>query len=76
MNEIRKVWIGKDIKTDSMSWEVGQKVGLGRENGFGVIHHMKEETPGTVTIWVKKEDSVVKWKTSNMALTIEYNIGF
>ena len=76
MKEIRKVWIGKDIKSDSMSWEVGQKVGLGKDNGFGVINHIKEESPGNVSIWVKKDDSVVKWKSSNMALTIEYNITF
>lgn len=72
---IRKIWIGKTIKEDSMSWHVGQTVRLGREGGTGIVDHILETKDG-YEIFVKKESTIVAWKKTSMDSTVEYDIVF
>lgn len=78
MKEIRKIWIGKTIKEDSMSWHVGQRVRLGRKEGDqGVIDHIKISEDGKgYEVHVKKANLVFPWKYTTMDVTLEYDILF
>lgn len=76
MNVIRKIWIGKSTKEDSMSWHVGQYVRLGKDpEDTGKIDHIVVEE-GEYKIYVKKGDSVIPWKSGNMTHTVEYDLVF
>lgn len=75
MNLIRKIWIGKSIKEDSMSWHVGQTVNLG--GGTGVVNHIEyDDNLGVYHVYVKRGDSISIWKTSSMSTTVEYDLSF
>ena len=73
---IRKVWIGKTVKEDSMSWHIGQTVRLGRDGDTGVVDHILEPIEGTFEIYVKKGGSIILWKKSTMDAMAEYDIVF
>lgn len=76
MKVIRKIWIGKTIKEDSMSWHVGQHVRLGKDpSEKGIISHIKEEGDGAV-IYVKRDNKVMPWKKTSMNYTLEYDVVF
>lgn len=76
MKEIRKIWIGKNIKEDSMSWHVGQEVSLGR-TGKARVDHIKVAEDGTgFEVHVKKDNLVFPWKYTTMDVTLEYDISF
>lgn len=72
---IRKIWIGKTIKEDSMSWHITQTVRLGRDGETGEIDHILE-IDGGYEIFVKKGNTVIPWKKTSMDATIEYDIIF
>ena len=71
---IRKIWIGKTIKEDSMSWHVGQTVRLGRNGETGVIESIWETEAGVYEISVQIDNKVVPWKKTSMDVTIEYDL--
>lgn len=74
MKDIRKICIGPDYK-NSMCYVVQQSV-LGKTH---VIHLIKQDEPtGTITIWIEKDDLIIRWKefSAEMPIAIEYNINF
>ena len=75
MKVIRKIWIGSTIKgADTMSWEVGQKVSLG-PRGQAVVDHIIKDEEGC-HVYVKKDDLIFPWKTSDTVAAIEYNVDY
>ena len=72
MNKIRKIWIGQSIKTDSMSWEVGQNVGLGKGER-GIVDEIIQTEEG-YEVLVKRGNEIVPWKYTNMKVTVEYDL--
>ena len=74
MKKIRKIWIGKGVKEDSMSWEVGQSVRLGRDpNNRGTIDEIVQAEEG-YDIFVKQGKTIVPWKHTTMNVTVEYDL--
>jgi|TARA_Y100000289_G_C3923685_1_gene151988 hypothetical protein len=72
MNLIRKISIGRDYKTDSMHYAVGQEVYGGHK-----IDSIVEETE-RYSIYIKKNNEVMPWKdfNKNMAISVEYNLEY
>ena len=57
MNAIRKIWIGKNLKEDAMSWELGQSVRIGPRGPkakYAKVNHISKEDDGTSTIYIKR----------------------
>jgi hypothetical protein len=74
--DIRKISIGPDYKGGAMHYIVGQKV-LNDSNEIHLIRY--NDRLGSIMIYImndKKE--IVLWKefSSNMPISIEYNINF
>ena len=69
---IRKITVGKDYKTDSMHYAVGQEVYGGHK-----ISDIVEEDD-KYSIYIRKEKDVLPWKdfNKNMAISIEYNLEY
>lgn len=80
MNAIRKIWVGSDLKEGAMSWELGQSVRIGPRGPkakYAKVNHIVKEVDGTYTIHIKKDNgSIVKWKSTGMDSTVEYDIEF
>lgn len=76
MKIIRKIWIGKSIKEDSMSWELDQSVKLGRgyDAPRGKVSAIIKEDDGTYTIYIKQGNQEMAWKRSSMDATVEYDV--
>lgn len=75
MREIRKIWIGDTIKGDgSMSWHIGQEVGIGGGRTAIVDHIIEIE--GGYEVHIRKEKMVMPWKKTSMKVTVEYDINF
>ena len=72
MSLVRKISIGKDYKNDSMHYSVGQEV-----YGGHVIDCILEEKD-KYCIFIKKGVDVLPWKdfNKNMAISVEYNLGY
>jgi len=72
MNLIRKISIGRDYKTDSMHYAVGQEVYGGHK-----IDSIVEEKE-RYSIYIKKNNEVMPWKdfNKNMAISVEYNLEY
>ena len=72
MNLIRKISIGRDYKTDSMHYTVGQEVYGGHK-----IDSIVEEKE-RYSIYIKKNNEVMPWKdfNKNMAISVEYNLEY
>ena len=69
---IRKISIGKDYKSESMHYSVGQEVYGGHR-----ICDIVEEEEG-YDIFIKKNKDVLPWKdfNKNMAVSVEYNLEY
>ena len=69
---IRKITIGKDYKSDSMHYAVGQSVYGGHEI-CGII-----EGENKYSIYISKEGDILPWKdfNKNMAISVEYNLEY
>ena len=69
---IRKISIGKDYKSESMHYSVGQEVYGGHR-----ICDIVEEGEG-YDIFIKKNNDVIIWKNfnKNMAISVEYNLEY
>ena len=69
---IRKISIGKDYKSESMHYSVGQEVYGGHR-----ICDIIEEDEG-FDIYIKKNNDVIIWKNfnKNMAISVEYNLEY
>ena len=69
---IRKISIGKDYKSESMLYSVGQEVYGGHR-----ICDIVEEEEGD-DIFIKKNNDVIIWKNfnKNMAISVEYNLEY
>ena len=68
----RKISIGKDYKSESMHYSVGQEVYGGHR-----ICDIVEEEEG-YDIFIKKNNDVIIWKNfnKNMAISVEYNLEY
>ena len=73
-NNIRKISIGSDYKTDAMHYSVGQQVYGGHE----ISHILLNESDGSYNIHIKKNNEVMPWKkfNSNMAISVEYYLEY
>ena len=69
---IRKISIGKDYKSESMHYSVGQEVYGGHR-----ICDIVEEEEG-YDIFIKKNNDFIIWKNfnKNMAISVEYNLEY
>lgn len=69
---IRKITIGKDYKSDSMHYAVGQNV-YGGHTICDII-----EGEDKYSIYISKGDVVLPWKdfNKNMAVSVEYNLEY
>jgi len=74
--EIRKISIGADYKGGAMHYIVGQKI-LGDTNEIHLIKYDQKLNSFKIYIINQKEE-VVLWKefTSQIPISIEYNINF
>ena len=71
-NIIRKITIGKDYKSDSMHYAVGQEV----YGGHTICDIIEEEDK--YCIYIRKDKDVLPWKdfNKNMAISIEYDLEY
>mgnify|MGYP005815770623 FL=1 len=69
---IRKISIGKDYKSDSMHYAVGQEV----YGGHTICYILEEED--RYSVYIKKNKDVLPWKdfNKNMAISVEYNLQY
>ncbi len=69
---IRKISIGKDYKSDSMHYAVGQEV----YGGHTICYILEEED--RYSVYIKKNQDVLPWKdfNKNMAISVEYNLQY
>ena len=69
---IRKISIGKDYKSDSMHYAVGQEV----YGGHTICYILEEED--RYSVYIKKNQDVLPWKdfNKNMAISVEYNLNY
>jgi len=74
MNDIRKISIGPNYKSDAMHFIVGQEV---LDKSYK-IHLMKFTDIGSIQIFIERDDEVVLWKEINPTVptVIEYDISF
>ena len=72
MKLIRKISIGRDYKTDSMHYAVGQEVYGGHTN-CDIIEEQDKNC-----IYIQKSNEVLPWKefNKNMAISVEYNLEY
>ncbi len=74
--DIRKISVGPDYKSGAMHYIVGQEV-LGNTHTIHLIKYYDEIQ--SIKIWIENESNeVLLWKefTSDMPISIEYNINF
>ncbi len=78
--EIRKLSVGPDYKSGAMHYIVGQEI-LGNSHKIHLIRF--DAQTKSVKIWIEKSvteeiDEILLWKefSSNMPVSIEYNINF
>ena len=73
-NNIRKISIGADYKSDAMHYSNGQQVYGGHE----ISHILYEESDKSYNIFIKKNNEILPWKkfNSNMAISIEYDLEY
>ena len=73
-NNIRKISIGSDYKTDAMHYSVGQEVYGWHE----ISHILFEDSDNSYNIHIKKNNEVLPWKkfNSNMAISVEYDLEY
>ena len=71
---IRKISIGADYKNDAMHYAIGQQV----YGGHTISDILFDEAESSYNIFIKKEDEVLPWKkfNSNMAISVEYDLGY
>lgn len=71
---IRKISIGSDYKNEAMHYSIGQSVYGGHEIAYIKSHG----NDSSYSIYIKKGDEVMPWKTfnSNMAISIEYDLEY
>ena len=76
MDDIRKISVGPDYKGGAMHYVVGQKVLSGAHEIHCIKYSSRQQSILVYIINEKKE--VVLWKefTSNMPISIEFNIDF
>ena len=69
---IRKISVGKDYKSDSMHYSVGQEV-----YGGHTIHSILEEKD-RYSVYISKGNTIIPWKdfNKNMAISVEYNLEY
>ena len=74
MKVIRKISIGADYKNDAMHYSVGQTVYGGHE----ITNILFDKEDNSYNIYIEKNDEVMPWKkfNSNMAVSVEYDLGF
>ena len=72
MKLIRKISIGRDYKTDSMHYAVGQEV----YGGHTICDIIEEQEK--YSIYIQKGNEVLPWKefNKNMAISIEFNLEY
>ena len=72
MKLIRKISIGRDYKTDSMHYAVGQEV----YGGHTICDIIEEQDK--YCIYIQKGNEVLPWKefNKNMAISVEYNLEY
>ena len=74
--EIRKIAVGPDYKNGAMHYIVGQKV-LNESNEIHLIKY--DERKQSIKIYsINPKEEVVLWKefSSNIPVSIEYNINY
>jgi len=73
-NNIRKISIGADYKSDAMHYSNGQQVYGGHE----ISHILYEESDKSYNIFIKKNNEILPWKkfNSNMAISVEYDLEY
>ena len=71
---IRKISIGADYKNDAMHYATGQQV----YGGHIISDILFNEEESSYNIYIKKADEVLPWKkfNSNMAISVEYDLGY
>lgn len=70
MSYIRKISIGANYK-DAMHYLVGNSV----MDGSYSIYEISQDNEGVYSVWIKKNNEVIKWKDfKRIPVTIEYNI--
>lgn len=71
---VRKISIGSDYKNEAMHYSVGQQVYGGHE----ITYIKLNDKDSSYSIYIKKGDEVMPWKTfnSNMAISIEYDLEY
>jgi|TARA_B110000483_G_scaffold76663_1_gene95432 hypothetical protein len=70
MSYIRKISIGANYK-DAMHYLVGNSVMDGKYS----IYEISQDNEGVYSVWIKKNNEVIKWKDfKRIPVTIEYNI--
>jgi hypothetical protein len=76
MNDIRKISIGQDYKSNAMHYIVNQEV----LNGHYTIYLIKKiQSTDSIKIYIEnKENEIFLWKefNNNMPVSIEYNLFF
>ena len=72
MKLIRKISIGRDYKTDSMHYAVGQEV----YGGHTICDIIEEQDK--YSIYIQKGNEVLPWKefNKNMAISVEFNLEY
>lgn len=75
MNDIRKISIGANYKSDAMHYIVGQEV-LDKTYVIHLIQY--DENKESIKIWIEKNNEILCWKefNFNMPVSLEYNINF
>ena len=73
-NNIRKISIGSDYKTDAMHYSVGQQV----YGGHTISAILYDQETSSYSIFIKKENEIMPWKkfNSNMAISVEYDLEY
>jgi len=74
--DIRKISIGPDYKSGAMHYIVGKEI-LGNTHKIHLIRF--DSHSESIKIWIQNDkDEVLLWKefTSNMPVSIEFNINF
>lgn len=75
MNDIRKISIGPNYKSDAMHFIVGQEV---LDKTYVIDSILIDKNTGGISIWIKKDSEIFRWKefNLNMPVSLEYNINF
>jgi len=71
---IRKISIGPDYKSGAMHYSTEQVVYGGHE----ISHILHNENENSYSIYIKKNNEVMIWKTfnENVAISVEYNLEY